>query len=202
MEHMEPIRSRSSKFVERYAQAEVINNKLTLSLIAVSVVSLGLLWALVAVSFKPRSIYYIPGAWSAGVAEPQASEQSLVSSFVLSWVLNWTNFTPVTAMDIYVRAQRFMSPHLLAQTKARLERDIDDVKKNSMSSIFSVIQEPVVVVEGSGFLVTIQGDKGAYMGKEELKTQRMVYQIRVRKVNQTDNNPYGLMIESIDQEVK
>ena len=39
------------------------------------------------------------------------------------------------------------------------------------------------------------------MGKEEIKTQRMTYQVSVRTINPTENNPYGLMIEAIDQEV-
>jgi hypothetical protein len=199
---MEPLRSKSSQFIERWANAEQLSWKLGVALLTVSLTCVVLSIALVYSSFRPQPIYYVPGVWEAGKAMPQQSlPQAAVAAFVSSWVLNWTNFTPATADDAYSRAKRFMSPSLLAQTQARLSKDMDEIKRNSMSSMFSITQDPVVKTDGKGFSITIQGDKGIYVGKEEIKTQRMTYRVRARMTNPTDKNPYGLMIEDIDQEI-
>ncbi len=198
---MEPISSHSSQFVERWAHSEQINIKLGLILILMALVCAGLTIALVYAAVKPRPIYYIPGAWEAGTALPQSLPQTTVATFVSSWVLNWSNFTPATVQNIYTRAQRFMSPHLLSKNEGRLKKDIEDVKHNNMSSLFSVVEEPSVTPEKIGFRVTLQGEKGIYVGKEEIKTQRMIYRVLVRAIPPTDWNPYGLLIEEIDQEI-
>ena len=83
----------------------------------------------------------------------------------------------------------------------RLKKDVEDVKGNKMSSLFSVVEEPLVAPEKIGFRVTLRGEKGIYVGKEEIKTQPMIYRVLVRSVPPTDWNPYGLLIEEIDQEV-
>ena len=163
-------------------------------------VCVGLSTALVYMAVKPRPVYYVPGAWEAGIAMPQTMPQASIATFVSSWALNWSNFTPATVQDVYKRAQHFMAPSLLARTQARLAKDIEEVKHNNISSLFSITQEPLVAVEKNGFRVTLEGDKGTYMGKEEIKSQRMVYRVLVRMVNPTDNNPYGLMIEEVEQE--
>jgi hypothetical protein len=198
---MEPVKSKSSKFVERWANAEQLSIKLGLALVCTSAVSIVLVLALVYVSNKPKPIYYIPGAWEAGVAMPQTIPETAISVFVSSWVLNWSNFTPATVEDVYKRAQRFMSPKLLAQTQSRLVKDMEDVKKNKISSSFSQNQEPLVMADKVGFSVKISGDKAIYVGKEEIKIQKMIYHVRIKSVHPTDNNPYGLIIEEIDQEV-
>ncbi|MBI4309628.1 MAG: hypothetical protein HY591_04785 [Candidatus Omnitrophica bacterium] len=177
-----------------------MNAKLGAALVAVVAVCLGLSAALVYMAVVPRPVYYIPRPWEAGVALPQSMPQAAVASFVSSWVLNWSNFTPATVHDVYGRAQRFMSPVLLGQTQARLGKDIDQVKRDNVSSLFSMTGDPLVAVEKTGFRVTVQGDKGIYMGKDQIRTEHTTYRVRVRRVNPTDTNPYGLMIEEIDQE--
>lgn len=188
------------QFVDRWAKAEHMNAKLGVALVSISAVSIVLVFTLAYIAVKPRPIYYIPGAWEAGVAAPQSTPQMTAAIFVSSWVLNWTNFTPVTVQEVYVRAQRFMSPYLLAKTRASLDKDIDQVKHDNISSLFSITKEPSVAVEKTGFLITLQGDKGVYVGKEQVSTQRMTYHIRVRMMSPTENNPYGFMIEAIDEE--
>lgn len=192
--------ARRSRFIERWAQAEHASARLAFALASVSLLCLGLLIALVLMALKPRPIYYIPGAWQAGIATPQSMPSSAVAAFVSAWALNWSNFTPVTVEDVYKRAQRFMAPGLLGEARARLSKDIEEVKRNNISSLFTMTQEPSVMPGQGGFMVTVRGDKGVYVGKEEIKTQHMIYKIRVRMVNPTDINPYGLVIEAIDQE--
>ena len=99
---------------------------------------------------KARPIYCIPGLTTAGVAYPQENPESTVAIFTASWALNWSNFTPATVEDVYKHAQLFMSPRLLNQTKTRLKRDIDQVKSNNISSMFSLNQNPQVQEEEDG----------------------------------------------------
>ena len=66
--------------------------------------------------------------------------------------------------------------------------------------MFSITQDPSIILEKIGFRVSLQGDKGVYLGKEEIKIQHTTFLIKVRTVNPTENNPYGLLIEEIDQE--
>ncbi len=192
--------SRNSQFLERWSKAEVVNAKLGMALIALTVVCLILTTSLVYLMTKPRPIYCIPGLTSAGVAYAQENPEATASVFTASWVLNWLNFTPASVEEVYKRSQKFMSPHLLNQTRARLKKDIEQVKSNNISSMFSLNQDPQVQEEEEGFSVTLNGDKGVYMGKEEIKTQKIIYHIRLRSVSATDLNPYGLIIEDISQE--
>ena len=197
---MEPIIARNSKFIERWSGAERMNVQLGITVLSLTALCLCLSAGLIYMTIRPKPIYYVPGVVDGGMAMPQSMPQANVSSFVSSWVLNWTNFTPATVTDVYARSQRFMSPHLLAQTQARLAKDIDEVKHNNISSLFSIIEEPLVSIEKQGFRITLRGEKGVFMGKEEVKVQLLIYRVRVRRVNPTENNPYGLMIEEIDQE--
>lgn len=200
MERMEPEISRSSQFVERWSRAEYMNGKLTLILISVAGISVILTGALVYSALKPRPVYYISGSLDAGIALPQSVSGQTTIAFVSSWLLNWTNFTPATVSDVYLRAKRFMSPALLGRIQARLQKDLEQIKRDNISSMFSLTQEPTVSLEKAGFNVIIHGESGIFMGKDEIKVQKMIYNVQVRKVNPTDNNPYGLMIEAIDQE--
>ncbi len=194
------IKSKKSQFLERWSNAEIMNAKLGVAFMVMMFLCSTLTVSLVYLLIKPRSIYYIPGVSTAGVAYEQTNSIATVSIFAASWALNWSNFTPATVEAVYKHAQQFMSPQLLNQTKSRFKKDIEQVKNNNISSMFSLNQDPQVEDDDEGFNVTIKGDKGIYMGKEEIKTQRIVYHIRLRSVSATDWNPYGLIIENITQE--
>jgi len=197
---MESMRSKSSLFVERWASAEQSNMKLGYAVVALSVVCLVLAMVAGCSVLKPRSVYCVPGVAQAGLAVAPASGSMTANAFAVSWLLNWTNFTPATVEDAYARARRFMSPVLLSKIHISLEKDMEEVKKNNISSLFSLSQDPVVETDKNGFLVTVRGQKGVYVGKEEIKTQQVIYHLRLRPVNPTDGDPYGMMVEGIDQE--
>ena len=165
------------------------------------VISVSLMATLVYTVNKPRPIYYVPSASEAGIAFSQETSRETVAIFTESWVLNWSNFTPMTVEDVYKHAEKFMSPHLLGKTRTRLKKDLEEVKKNNISSLFSVNQEPTVMEDKRGFKVSIAGVKGIYLGKEEIKLQKMIYRLRLRASPATHWNPYGLIIEDISQEV-
>jgi hypothetical protein len=178
-----------------------MNAKLGIMLMVMGFMLMSLTAAVIYLSVKPRPVYYVPGATSAGIAYAQTDKKMTMAMFTASWVLNWSNFTPANVEAVYKHAQQFMSPRLLSQTRMRLKKDVEQIKRNNMSSLFSLSQDPQVQEQGRGFSVTIKGDKGVYMGKEEVKLQRMIYRIRLRQSPTTDWNPYGLIIEDISQEV-
>ncbi|MBI3315090.1 MAG: hypothetical protein HYZ86_04050 [Candidatus Omnitrophica bacterium] len=194
------MKSKSSLFVERWAGAEQNNMKLGYAVVALSVVCLVLAMVAGCSVLKPRSVYCVPGVAQTGLAVAPASGSMIANVFAVSWLLNWTNFTPATVEDAYARARRFMSPVLLSKTHISLEKDMEEVKKNNISSLFSLSQDPVVETDKNGFCVTVRGQKGVYVGKEEIKVQQVVYRLRLRPVNPTDGNPYGMMVDRIDQE--
>ena len=196
-----PMMSKSSQFIERWSTAEFVNSRLGAMLMVMSFCFLILTGTLIYITTKPRPIYYVPGVISAGVAYSQNTPKTTAGMFSSSWLLNWTNFTPASVEDVYKRAQRFMSPRLLSQTRTRLKKDIQQVKENNIASLFSLNQDPQVHEDSKGFDVIIKGDKGVYMGKEEIKLQKTVYRIRLRQTPPTDFNPYGLIIDDINQEV-
>ena len=66
--------------------------------------------------------------------------------------------------------------------------------------MFALSQDPSVEQDKNKFWVTVQGQKGVYVGKEEIKVQQVMYRLRLVPVNPTDSNPYGMMVDRIDQE--
>ena len=196
---MESVKSKSSLFFERWSGAEQDNRKLFHAVTALSAVCCVLAAALAQSVLKPRSIFCVPGIAQPGALAP-ATGAMTANAFAVSWLLNWTNFTPATVEETYTRARKFMSPGLLSQTHATLEKDMQEVKRNNISSMFALSQDPAVEQDKNVFWVTVQGQRGVYMGKEEIKVQQVMYRLRLRPVNPTDWNPYGMMVDRIDQE--
>ena len=199
---MEAIRTKSTKFIERLTKSEFINTRLWGICIALCALCMVLVFAFTYVMVKPRPIYFIPGAWQAGVAIPSTNTTSTVSAFVTAWMLNWNNFNPTTANDVYKRAQQFMSPYMLSKAKSNLKKDLEEIERSSISSLFTLKEDPVIRSGKKGFEATIHGIKVLCMGKEIVKEQDLTFVVAIRVVGSTENNPYGLLIEDIDQEQK
>ena len=157
--------------------------------------------ALIQTVLQSKPIYYIPSIREAGIAYPQSIPENAVSVFTVSWVLNWNNYTPVTVDDMYTRAQRFMSPRFLSKIQTQLKNEIAQVKNNNMSSLFSIQGDPILTKDNKFYKVSITGEKAVFMGKESMSTENITYQIILKKVNPTDLNPYGLMIDDIDKDI-
>lgn len=196
-----PIKEQRSPFIERWSKAEAINGKLTVSLMILTGLCVVLTMALIQTVISPRPIYYIPSIREAGIAYPQSIPENAVSVFTVSWVLNWTNFTPVTVDDAYTRAQKFMSPRFLAKIQARFKNDIAQVKANAMSSSFSIAGDPILTKDNKFYKINITGEKIVFLGKDVISTQNVTFRITLKKINPTDINPYGLVIDDVDQVV-
>ena len=201
MDSQEPVRSKSSRFFERYGRAEDTNVKLQLALVVVSLIAILLVFGLIFIASRPQPIHYIPGAVSAGVSYPNQVPKSSVISFATSWVMNWSNFTPETIESVYERSLIYMSPSFLSESRAKLSSEIQKVNSARISSIFTLKDDPTIEVNGHGFDVFFSGKRGLYMGKEQMSIQDVQYTINIEQVPPTEANPYGLVINDFKKEV-
>jgi hypothetical protein len=187
-------------FVEKWARAEETSAFLGLTLYATIAFSIILLVTVFKLSTRPQAIYYIPGAQEAGIAYPNRIDKKVIASFASNWLLNRNNFTPTTVKDTYERAMRYMAPELLSRTKAGLEDEMSRVTRDSISSLFSLKEEPELLESAAEYKVTLIGEKALYMGKERLDARVLRYTITLKKTAPIENNPYGLVIAGVKQE--
>jgi len=187
-------------FIEKWAHAEETSAFLGLTLYAVIAFSIVLLVTVFKLSTRPQAIYYIPGAQEAGISYPNRIDKKIIAIFASNWLLNRNNFTPTTAKDTYERAMRYMAPELLSRTKAGLEDEISRVTRDSISSLFSLKEEPELLESAAEYKVTLIGEKALYMGKERLDVRVLRYTITLKKTAPIENNPYGLVIAGVKQE--
>ena len=194
------LRTKRTGFVEKWAHAEETSAFLGLTLYAVIAFSIILLVTVFKLSTRPQAIYYIPGAQEAGIAYPNRIDKKVIASFASNWLLNRNNFTPTTVKDTYERAMRYMAPELLSRTKAGLEDEMSRVTRDSISSLFSLKEEPELLESAAEYKVTLIGEKALYMGKERLDARVLRYTITLKKTAPIENNPYGLVIAAVKQE--
>ena len=187
-------------FVEKWARAEETSAFLGLTLYATIAFSIILLVTVFKLSTRPQAIYYIPGAQEAGIAYPNRIDKKVIANFASNWLLNRNNFTPATVKDTYERAMRYMAPELLSRTKAGLEDEMSRVTRDSISSLFSLKEEPELLESAAEYKVTLIGEKALYMGKERLDARVLRYTITLKKTAPIENNPYGLVIAGVKQE--
>jgi hypothetical protein len=200
MNDLKAEKSKSTRFVEKWAKAEETSLSLGFTLYAVIIFCIVLLITLFKVSTKPQAIYYISSAQEAGIAYPNRIEKGSVCGFASNWLLNRNNFTPVTVKDTYQRAMRYMSPELLSRTKASLEDEISRVTRDNISSLFSLSKEPESEDSGVDFKVTLTGEKIIFMGKEKLDDRILRYTVTLQRIPPIETNPYGLVIAGVKQE--
>jgi len=194
------LRTKRIGFVEKWAHAEETSAFLGLTLYAVIAFSIILLVTVFKLSTRPQAIYYIPGAQEAGIAYPNRIDKKVIANFASNWLLNRNNFTPTTVKDTYERAMRYMAPELLSRTKAGLEDEMSRVTRDSISSLFSLKEEPELLESAAEYKVTLIGEKALYMGKERLDARVLRYTITLKKTAPIENNPYGLVIAGVKQE--
>ena len=195
-----PVKLKRSQFLSYFEDTVKINTLLGVSFAGVCTVCLVLIFVLVKFSLTPKPIYYIPGANSAGYASPNEIPKSSVIGFVSSWLLSRTNFTPETIETVYTRAKRFMSPEFLSKSTNVLDKETNEIKKSSISSIFSLTEDPVFKEEDQGISITVNGEHSLYMGKTKIKSSNVKYVVSLQKTSPTELNPYGLFVKDVYKE--
>jgi hypothetical protein len=197
MKEEKALRSQSSRFFERYAGAEEQNAKLKLVTVVLGAVCVVQAMAVVMCLARPRAIYYIPGAVTAGVSYPGVIPTESVGAFASVWVMNWVNYTPATTETVFERSAKYMSPGFLSKARVTLLKEMERVKQDRISSVFALKKEPDVKKEGQGFVVKLEGERGVYMGKEELSFEGIQYEVALAIVPTSNINPFGLVVTGL-----
>ena len=187
------------KFWEFWADTQEANAKLGITLYGLIALVVILLIFMVKMAVAPKPIYYIPGAQSAGRAFPDYVPQECIAGFAENFVQTLANFTPANVERVYELTEKYLSPALLSKIRTELGSEVTKVKKDSLSSLFSVDTETRVKPEGRGYIVNITGQKVIYLGKTVMKNARTTYTVTLKRVRPTEVNPYGLQIQNVVQ---
>ena len=196
----QPLRSRSSLYFERYAGVEQQAVILRLAVFVLGAVCSLLALGLIVVVTRPKAIHYVPAASTAGFSYPDRVPASSAVSFACAWLMNWLNYSPGTVEEVYERSLVFMAPSFLARVKAGLDEELQKIERDKLSSVFTLKEDPGSEEGVAGFRVTFIGERGIYVGKEEMSREKLRFTVDVRRAYPTDTNPYGLVVFDVIKE--
>jgi hypothetical protein len=189
--------SKERKFWEILAETQ--HDKLVLSWLSlvqtVLVVALG--GFLIIMATRPKPVVVVPGAAIAGVYSAGEMPETVMVQFARNFVVDLANYTPASAEKGYISAARFMSPELLSRFEPVAREQIKQVVTNRVSQFFTVDSYKV---EGKDPLVVrFLGERITYVGRTETERKPYQYRLTLRYVERTQQNPYGLVVSSIEQ---
>ena len=89
-----------------------------------------------------------------------------------------------------------MSPELLSRFEPVAREQLKQVVTNRISQFFAVDAEKV---EGKDPLVIkFTGERITYVGRTETERKPFQYRVTLQYVERTQQNPYGLVVSSVD----
>jgi hypothetical protein len=189
--------AKERKFWEILAESQ--HDKLVLSWFSlvqtVLVVVLG--GFLIIMATRPKPVVVVPGAAIAGVYNAGEMPESIMVQFARNFVVDLTNYTPASAEKGYVSAARFMSPELLSRFEPLAREQIKQVVTNRVSQFFTV--DSFRVDGKDPLVVRFLGERITYVGRTETDRQAYQYRVTLRYVERTQQNPYGLVVSSVEQ---
>jgi hypothetical protein len=194
------VRSKSSLYFERYAGAERQAAAMGFAVYILGAVCFLLAAGLIVVISRPKAIHYVPAAPMAGLSYPDRVPSSSALSFSSAWLMNWLNYSPKTAEEVYERSLVFMAPSFLAKVKAGLDEELQKIARDKISSVFTLKEEPWIEESVLGFKITFVGERGIYVGKEEMSREEVRFIVDVRRAYPTDTDPYGLVVFDVIKE--
>jgi hypothetical protein len=189
--------AKERKFWEIVAESQ--HDKLVLSWLSVvlTVLVIVLSALLVGVAVRPKPVVVVPGAAVAGVYSAGEMPETVMVQFARNFVADLANFTPASAEKGYVSAARFMSPELLSRFEPVAREQLKQVVTNRVSQFFTVDSYKV---EGKDPLVVrFLGERITYVGRTETERKPCQYRLSLRYVQRTQQNPYGLVVSSVEQ---
>jgi hypothetical protein len=139
----------------------------------------------------------VPGAAVAGVYSAGEMPETVMVQFARNFIVDLANFTPASAEKGYLAAARFMSPDLLSRFEPVAREQLKQVVTNRVSQFFTVDSYKV---EGKDPLVVrFLGERITYVGRTETERKPHQYRLSLRYVERTQQNPYGLVVSSVEQ---
>ena len=189
--------AKERKFWEILAESQ--HDKLVLSWLSlvqtVLVIALG--GFLIIMATRPKPVVVVPGAAVAGVYSAGEMPESVMVQFARNFVVDLTNYTPASAEKGYLSATRFMSPELLSRFEPIAREQIKQVVTNRVSQFFTV--DSYKVESKDPLVVRFLGERITYVGRTETERKPYQYRLSLRYVERTQQNPYGLVVSSIEQ---
>jgi TraE protein/VirB8 protein len=189
--------AKERKFWEILAESQ--HDKLVLSWLSVvlTVLIIVLSALLVGMAMRPKPVVVVPGAAVAGVYSAGEMPETVMVQFARNFVVDLANYTPASAEKGYLSAARFMSPDLLSRFEPAAREQLKQVVANRVSQFFTVDSYKV---EGKDPLVVrFLGERITYVGRTETERKPYQYRLSLRYVERTQQNPYGLMVNSVEQ---
>ena len=189
--------AKERKFWEILAESQ--HDKLVLSWLSVvlTVLVIVLSALLVGVAVRPKPVVVVPGAAVAGVYSAGEMPETVMVQFARNFVVDLANYTPASAEKGYLSAARFMSPELLSRFEPVAREQLKQVVTNRVSQFFTVDSYKV---EGKDPLVVrFLGERITYVGRTETERKPYQYRLTLRYVERTQQNPYGLVVSSVEQ---
>jgi hypothetical protein len=152
---------------------------------------------LIFMAVRPKPVVVVPGAAVAGVYNAGAMPETVMVQFARNFVVDLANYTPASAEKGYLSAARFMSPELLSRFEPVAREQLKQVVTNRVSQFFTVDS---FKVEGKDPLVVrFLGERITYVGRTETERKPYQYRLTLRYVERTQQNPYGLVVSSVEQ---
>jgi hypothetical protein len=189
--------AKERKFWEILAECQ--HDKLVLSWLSVVLTVLVIVLSafLISMAVRPKPVVVVPGAAIAGVYNAGEMPETVMLQFARNFVVDLANYTPASAEKGYLSAARFMSPELLSRFEPVARAQLKQVVTNRISQFFAVDSERV---EGKDPLVVkFLGERITYVGRTETERKPYQYRVRLQHVERTQQNPYGLVITSVEQ---
>jgi TraE protein/VirB8 protein len=189
--------AKERKFWEILAESQ--HDKLVLSWLSVvlTVLVIALSAFLVRMAIRPKPVVVVPGAAIAGVYNAGEMPETVMVRFARNFVVDLANYTPASAEKGYLSAARYMSPELLSRFEPVARAQLKQVVTNRISQFFAVDSENV---EGKDPLVVrFLGERITHVGRTETERKPYQYRVRLQHVERTQQNPYGLVVSSIEQ---
>jgi len=193
------VSAKKPRFLNFFENSILINTTLGFSFVAVCGVCVALIALVSQQVLTPKPIYYVPGALNAGYAKPNEIPKGSIIGFATSWALNRMNFSPETIQEVHEHAKKFMAPELLSQSIGIFDDELRSVTKSSISSFFSLNNDPILKDTDDTLSVVLKGSHGLYMGKTNIKTSQLKITVFMQRVAPTELNPYGLMVSNIEK---
>jgi hypothetical protein len=187
-------------YFERYARAEHNAMTMKFAVYGLGAVCFVLSAGLVMLAIRPRAIHYLPAATGSGFSYPDRIPSSSAASFASAWLMNWLNYSPGTVEEVYERSLVFMAPSFQARIKAGLDAELAKIDRDKLSSVFTLKQEPHIEEIALGFRVTFVGERGIYVGKEEMSREDLCFKVDLQRASPTEIDPYGLVVVDVIKE--
>ncbi|MFQ5902461.1 MAG: hypothetical protein ACE5JO_02110 [Candidatus Binatia bacterium] len=90
-----------------------------------------------------------------------------------------------------------MNPELLSRSEPAAREKLKQLVTNRVSQFFTVDSYSI---EGRGpFLVKFLGERVTYVGRTETERKPYQFLVTIRNVESTQQNPYGLLVTSVEQ---